>query len=298
MEQQRLGPRVTVLFGESHGKYPDGNTVVVDGDDRTAVIDPSLSSRNHDLGPIDVVLLTHTHEDHTAGLSALDVDDIKVHHRDLAALHSIEGLMNLYGLAGEARQAMARYVIDGYYFEGWPQATGLDDGELVDLGGVTVRVVHAPGHTGGHSVMVIEGADQPTVAVVGDIDLTSFGPYYGDAASDLGEFRATLASVRTLPADHYVTFHHKGIVDGSDRWVAAVDAFASPIERRTAAIRHMLSEPKTIDQMADVGIIYRPGTTPPVFGRAVEVRSLGLHLDEMVASGEVQRDGDWFALRG
>ena len=34
--------RVTVLFGEKQGKYPQGNTLVVRGDEESLVIDPCL----------------------------------------------------------------------------------------------------------------------------------------------------------------------------------------------------------------------------------------------------------------
>ncbi len=291
-EERALGPHVTVLFGQQHGKYPDGNSVQVVGAECSALIDPSLGLRNRPTIEVDMVLLTHTHEDHAAGISAVDFTSLHVHEADRAALQSVDGLMALYGLTGDAAADMTELVINGFHFRGWPDALGFADGDVFDLGGVTVRVVHTPGHTGGHSVLVIEAADGPTVAVAGDIDLSSFGPYYGDAASSLSDFQRTLAAVRDLRADHYVTFHHKGVIDGVDAWRDAVDAFAAVIDRREQALLAMLDEPRTLGELVAVGIVYRAGTAPPVFGPSVERRSIAQHLDRLVTAGRVAVSGE------
>jgi glyoxylase-like metal-dependent hydrolase (beta-lactamase superfamily II) len=291
-DERSLGPSVTVLFGQSSGKYPDGNSVLVRGSQRSVLIDPSLGVRCRPTIDVDMVMLTHTHEDHAAGISAVRFGSLHVHEADLAALQSVDGLMALYGLTGQAAADMTELVSDGFHFAGWPDALGFAHGDVFDLGGVSVRVVHAPGHTGGHSVLVAETAGGPTVAVAGDIDLSSFGPYYGDAASSLDDFQRTLSVVRELRADHYVTFHHKGVIDGFDAWRAAVDAFAAVIDRREGALLDLLAEPRTLDELAAVGIVYRAGTAPPVFGLPVERRSIAQHLERLVGAGRVELTGD------
>ena len=65
-----------------------------------------------------------------------------------------------------------------------------------------------------------------------DIDLTGFGPYYGDVWSDLDDFEASLVKVRDEHAEHYVTFHHKGVIDGRDAFVEMLDDFHAVIGRR------------------------------------------------------------------
>lgn len=287
IERRSLGAHTTVLVGPERGKYPDGLSVLVQGRDLSVLVDPSFSVRSEGL-TVDRVLLTHTHEDHVAGLSAVHFDDVGVHHADLAALRSVDALMTLYGLPRGEWPAMTELVSTKYHFDGWPAATGLDDATVVDLGGVTIRVIHAPGHTAGHSVLLVE---PDGVLVCGDIDLTGFGPYYGDAASSLDDFERTLVIVREIPAAHYATFHHKGVVEGQANFVAAVDAFAAVIGRRSEAVLALLDRPRTLDELAATGIIYRPGTRPPVFGESVERYSIERHLARLVADGAVATDG-------
>ncbi|MFZ4718695.1 MAG: MBL fold metallo-hydrolase [Ilumatobacteraceae bacterium] len=289
--RRELGRHVTVLFGHEQGKYPDGNTVVVRGTHDSVVIDPALSARTLD-PPLEVghVLLTHPHEDHVAGVSAVLAGSVAVHEADHAAVQSVDGLMALYGVPEESRQGMTDLVVQRFHFEGWPDAVALRDGDTIDLGGVTVQLVHAPGHTAGHSVYVIDDGEM-IVVVTGDVDLSTFGPYYGDAASSLTEFRSTLAMLRDLRADHYVTFHHKGVIDGHDAFADAIDAYIAVFGRRTESLLALLDRPRTFDELVDDGIVYRAGTRPPVFGDSVERFSIRRHLDELLADGTIGTDG-------
>jgi glyoxylase-like metal-dependent hydrolase (beta-lactamase superfamily II) len=295
---RHLGRHVTVLFGHEQGKYPDGNTVLVRGRDGSVLIDPALSVRNaRPQLAVDTVLLTHTHEDHAAGLSAVSTNDIRVHQADLAALRSVDDLMRLYGVPEVLWPQMTELVTGRFHFEGWPSATGLVDGDVVDLGDALVRAIHAPGHTSGHTVYLAEGDDGVRVLVMGDIDLSTFGPYYGDASSSLEDFEATLASLRELQADHYVTFHHKGVIDGYDAFRAAVDTYAAVFGRRRESLLGLLFQPRTFEELVESGIVYRAGTRPPLFGESVERHSIRRHLDRVLADGAVATDGSHYWCR-
>ncbi|MEQ1699788.1 MAG: MBL fold metallo-hydrolase [Ilumatobacteraceae bacterium] len=284
-----LGSHTTVLFGVDAGKYPDGNSVIVRGSHSSLLIDPAMS-RHADSPAIEVdhVLLTHTHEDHLAGLSAVRAGSISVHEADLAALHSLDGLLALFGTPASGVAAMSEMLTTRFHYVGWPQAMGFVDGAVWDLGGVSVRAVHTPGHTAGHCVFVIEPDDgSHRVVVLGDIDLSGFGPYYGDAQSSLEAFEATLAMLPSIEADHYVTYHHKGVVDGHEAFVAALEPFTAMIARREQALLGMLATSQTFDELLAVGIVYRPGTRPPLFGDVIEANSIRMHLSRLVAVGAV-----------
>jgi glyoxylase-like metal-dependent hydrolase (beta-lactamase superfamily II) len=295
---RQLGRYTTVLFGHEQGKYPDGNSVLVQGATGSALIDPSLSVAHADPPlTVDTVLLTHTHEDHAAGVAAVRWGALRVHHHDLEALRSVDGLMALYGLPHELWPQMVEFVTERFHFTGWPQAEGIADGESLDLGGVTITLLHAPGHTAGHSLYLIEGDDGVRVVVTGDIDLTGFGAYYGDAASSLDSFEQTLQMAREVVADHYVTFHHKGVVDGHAAFVAAVDAYAESFQRREDALRALLQQPRSFDDLVAEGIVYRAGTRPAVFGESVERRTIQQHLDRLIANGAVEVRGEQYCCR-
>jgi glyoxylase-like metal-dependent hydrolase (beta-lactamase superfamily II) len=281
-DARRLTPEVTVLVGPANGAYPSGNSLVVRGRGETVVIDPSVTVAERGVPHrVDAVINSHSHEDHLAGNGAFASARVHIHHADLPGARSLDGLLDVYGLAGEPRAAFGRVVEDEFHYAPRPDAEGFHDGHVFDLGGVTVEAVHLPGHTRGHSGFRISGG----VFFLSDIDLTGFGPYYGDAWSDLEDFIDSIARVRDEDADVYVTFHHKGVIEGREAFLALLDGFAAVIERRHAAMLEHLAEPRTLDEMAAHRFVYRPHVDH-VFADAVERRTAELHVQRMLRRGE------------
>ncbi len=279
-----LTDHVSVLRGEANGAYPSGNSVVVKGASEALIIDPSVTvvAKGGATVPIDVVLNSHGHEDHMPGNGFFADARIGVHHDDLHAAHSLDGLLDIYGLDGTVRSDFATTILEEFHYTPRPDAEGFSDGDVFDLGGgVTVEAVHLPGHTRGHSGFRMTGG----VFFLSDIDLTGFGPYYGDVWSDLEQFEASLIQVREEEAEHYVTFHHKGVISGKETFVEMCDAFTAVIARRHDAMLEFIAEPRSIDDFIATRFIYRPHVQH-VFADSVERRSAELHIQRMLDRGE------------
>lgn len=283
VDERRLTDRVSVLVGPDNGKYPSGNSLVVRGDGESVIIDPSVSvvERGGAPIPIDAVLNSHAHEDHLPGNGLFTDARIHIHDDDLPGAHSMDGLMDVYGLQGQARADFTREVIENFNYSPRPDAMGFTDGHRFDLGAINVEAVHLPGHTRGHSGFRIDGG----VFFLSDIDLTGFGPYYGDVWSDLEDFEASLEKVRDEEADYYVTFHHKGVIEGRKQFVEMLDGFHAVIGRRHDAMLDFLTEPRSLDDMVDHRFVYRQHVTS-TFLLSVERRTADLHVARMLARGE------------
>jgi glyoxylase-like metal-dependent hydrolase (beta-lactamase superfamily II) len=284
----QLGP-VTVHFGEKTGKYPDGNQVVVRGSDTLAIFDtPQVA--NHvgtALDDADLVILGHVHEDHMAGLHRLPQAQVQVHEADLDAARSWQGLSRHYGYPQPVLDALRRKIEVDFHYRPRPDATGYADGAVWDLGGVRVRAVHLPGHTAGHCVLLVEPQG---IAFIGDFDLSSFGPYYGDATSSLADFRRSLQRLAELPASVWVTSHHKGVVDDRVQFDALLQAFAGRIDEREARLLQMLAAgPQDLRQLVEQRLLYPPEAEDLWVGCA-EARSIVQHLDELRVAGRVAVD--------
>jgi glyoxylase-like metal-dependent hydrolase (beta-lactamase superfamily II) len=288
----RLGEHVTVIIGAAGGKYPDGNSTLVRGREGAVLIDPSLTVHGRGGIPdVDRVLVSHAHEDHVAGIGATAATHVHSHVDDVIGVRSLEGLLEVYGLPPDDAARFGETPLADFHIGPVPHATGFADGDVFDVGGATLEVMHLPGHTRGHSAFIIE---PDGVAFVGDVDLSTFGPYYGDHWSDLEDFVSSIAKVRELDAAHYVTFHHKGIVSGRDEFLRQLDTFAAVIPRRDERLLAMLARPCSFTDLVDEGIIYRPGTRPPNFGDSVEHRSIEMHLARLVRECAVVLEGDLY----
>lgn len=282
-DERVLTERVSVLVGERNGNYPSGNTLLVRGEGETVVIDPSieLTRRGGAPSPVDAVINSHAHEDHMAGNHLYPDARVHLHHLDVPGAQSLDGLLDVYGIEPERRAALGSHLVERFDFAPRPDAIGFGDGHVFDLGGVEIEAVHLPGHTRGHSGFRVSTG----VFFLSDIDLTGFGPYYGDAWSDLDDFEQSLVEVRDEHADFYVTFHQRGVIEGREHFLELLDAFASVIPRRHDAMLRFLAEPRTVDDMVEHRFIYRPHVDL-IFVPMVERRSAELHLQRMLRRGE------------
>jgi glyoxylase-like metal-dependent hydrolase (beta-lactamase superfamily II) len=111
--------RVTVLFGEKHGKYPQGNTVVVRGEEESLVIDPCLGliPRRDRLPAVDRVVNSHCHEDHVAGNHLFPEVPWHLHELDAPGMRSLDDFMAIYGFDDEAVDRDFRpLVVNQFHF--------------------------------------------------------------------------------------------------------------------------------------------------------------------------------------
>ena len=128
------------------------------------------------------------------------------------------------------------------------------------------------------------------VLYLGDIDLSSFGPYYGDAWSSLEDFERTLSRARSLEARWYATFHHIGVVEGRPAFLERLDRYAAVIADRECRLLAYLAEPRSLDEIAAHRFVYRPQDPVP-FAEPVERRSMGQHVERLVRDGRVREVG-------
>jgi glyoxylase-like metal-dependent hydrolase (beta-lactamase superfamily II) len=281
--------RVTVFFGEKNGKYPDANQVIVRGSDTQVAFDTPITA-NH-IGPefeaSDMVILGHVHEDHMAALHLLPDAPVHVHEADLAAAQSWEGLRAAYGSdESYVDEMLAKFKRD-FFYAPRPDAIGYKDGAAWDLGQSRVRAFHLPGHTAGHCALLVEPEG---VAFIGDIDLSGFGPYYGDASSDLSDFRRSLKRVADIPAKVWVTSHHRGVYADREKFLRDLAAYTATLDARDKRLMDLLREsPKTLAQLVECRLLYPPGHQD-LWVVDAETRSISAHLTEMLDGGQVQVD--------
>ncbi|MFI5397261.1 MAG: MBL fold metallo-hydrolase [Candidatus Binatia bacterium] len=285
LEDRKIGS-VTVLFGAYGGRYPYGNSLLVKGAEETVLIDPSLSviPRRDALPRVDRVLNSHSHEDHIAGNHLFPDVSWYLHELDLTNIHSLDNMMAMYGYGGDLDAGFRAILLDEFHFTPRPDALGYRDGDVFDLGGSRVRVIHTPGHTRGHCALYIEPDD---VLYLADIDLSSFGPYYGDAWSSLEDFERSLRQVGLIEARWYATFHHVGVLEGPAAFLERLDRFAGVIRTRERRLLAFLGEPKTLDEIVEHRFIYRKEDMVS-FADMVERRSMEQHVEMLRRTGRVR----------
>ena len=286
---------LTVIPGPKNGKYPFCNAIFID-DEVQAVIDPASDKaaleRLAENEKIDVLINSHYHEDHFTYNYLFPDADFYVHADDAPCFHSIDKLLEAYGIAdGPESDAWRAILINSFNYQERMPARHLQDGDILDFGKTRLQVIHTPGHTPGHCGFFCESEN---LLFLGDIDLTPFGPWYGDAVSDIAQTINSVHRLLEIPAKVFVTSHNMGVVTGDIRGLAK--AYLEVIYEREEKIINFLSAPRTLEEIAEQWFIYKKPREPKEFFMFGERGMVKKHLDYLIQKGRAARSGDHYYL--
>jgi glyoxylase-like metal-dependent hydrolase (beta-lactamase superfamily II) len=241
------------------------------------VIDPG--SNKHELRSlaeegVGIAILSHYHSDHLRDLKELKGAKVCVHELERAAIESWEGMAELVWFPEEVRdptwQKRKLKEVGGW---GWKVSHAFRHEEEMTIGEVKVKVIHTPGHTPGHCCFWFP---DHKVLYSSDIDLTDFGPWYGNAASDVDAFLDSIRRVGELGPELTVTGHETGTLAGDISGRLA--QYASIIESRHQQILDFLSSPRSLDEIVGQGFIYGAYYSPANSYHLQEWRMVRHHL--------------------
>jgi len=267
-----FGP-LKVIPGENGSRFPFSSTLFID-DDVKVVIDTGAGSKAmldlKERQRIDMVINTHYHFDHIAYNYLFDESKILINdreaecYRDRRKIGKLLGMVEVYGekwvdgwleRISNPDSKQSPYVPQNNH-KWWLSSARVDEvyswGDILDFGRTKAHVIGAPGHSEGFCCMYFPDLG---VAYVADFDLTAFGPWYGGTDGDIDLFIESCRNIAELDAKYFITGHEIGIL-GKDDFKIGVDNFLHRIEKRDSLILSRLSEPSTLEALADMGLIY------------------------------------------
>ncbi len=225
------------LFSGQHCLLVDAGVASTPAD----CIIPALHALGLSPRDLDWLLCTHAHADHLGGMAALfDASGgrlrVLAHALDARAIADHRYLAAVVnGMTDEASIAayLARCGPDV------PVHIALQGGEMIDLGGLTLEVIHAPGHTPGNLALfepahgaLIHGESvmpAPQAGAAGLCATTHLG-------SDPVAYRSALQRLQALPFTWFVPSHEPPMDKDAGRQriaaaLADLDAFEAAVRK-------------------------------------------------------------------
>lgn len=288
--------RITFIPGPRDGRYPACNSLFID-DDIKAVIDPGSDESEllkiSNIKP-DMVISSHYHEDHRTYLNMFADSDLAVHGAEIPCYHSINSFLDYYGLLGRRHEKAWRDVaVNKFNYRERAPEQEIADGDIIHFGATRLRVVHTPGHSPGHCCFHFE---QEGVLFLADLDMTSFGPWYGDRVSDIDQTIDSIRRIVQIDAKTYITSHSR-VIKGDIGKLA--EDYIGVIERREERLLEYLSEPRTLDDIVQQWICYGKSREPDYFFEFGERSLMKKHLERLEKHGiaALAEDGRYFLIR-
>lgn len=288
-EPVSFGP-ITFVPGRKGGRYPYCHSLVVDQGAETWVVDPAadkdyfreLARTRRVTG----VFLSHFHEDHQKYNYLFPQATFYGPLLEEEAFSSLDGVFRFMGITGpDFRDYWRRTLIQDFHFRPPAHFSPYLPGQLFQLGEVTLEIIPAPGHTPGHSCFHFPRQE---VLFLADVDLTPFGPWYGDATSDLAVFEATLNDLRAFPARTFLTAHEQGIFTAAE-FHQGLAAFHQVIARRESRLLEALATPQSLDRLVARRLIYGKMKQPQFVYDHMESQMVAKHLDRLLRQGLIAR---------
>lgn len=243
---------------------------------------------------IDLILISHGHEDHTAGNYLFKDAKICCHKLDAPAVRSVEKLKELYGLPPgvELEKFLDLYLRDFFRLKDSRVDLEFKNGHVFDLGSIKLNVIHTPGHSAGHCCFSVPSE---RLVFLADIDLSTFGPWYGCIDSDVDQFIKSIDILNGLDFEIAIS-SHKPITYGCETIREKLDAYLNKIFEREKKLIDFLSEERTIQEIVPRAFIYKEFPEPKIIYEHFEKIMIEKHLERLVRQNLVTRTNRGFKL--
>ncbi|MFX1417681.1 MAG: MBL fold metallo-hydrolase [Promethearchaeota archaeon] len=286
--------KIYFIQGAREGKYPYSHSMLIED----LLIDTGISSRLlrklKRLFPINKILLSHWHEDHTSGNRLFPNTRFFIHSKDKFLIENVNKFNEFYGISNTQAEKESEWVMESLRLTNTKIDKVIEDNEVIEVkDGLKVKIIHTPGHTAGHCAFFELNSK---IAFLADIDLTNF-VFYAGIDSNLIDFEESLDKLNKFNIKMAVT-GHRGIIEGENVIKEELNKYKSIIYKRDQRILSYFSEgnPKNIINFKNKNLIYKYYSQFKEYEIIAELIMIEKHFDKFLKYGLIEQKGNGYVL--
>lgn len=283
---RKLADNVYFVEGEGNGRFPSCHgflftgfeTVLIDagmGDDRIRAIDQDKR--------IDTLIISHSHPDHIRYWHVLKDRRILLPKETPDTVKDLQLLGERFTGTAERGAYWAKLVRNSFGVRPLPDADDTyEDGDVLEIGGAELQAIRADGHIRDHYCFLERKSG---TLMTTDIDLTAFGPWYGNPESDIETFANSVRKVMGLSYNRVCSSHRLPIEGDATRHFVT---FLGGFTRHRKAVLTLCKTPSTLEEIAAVSPFYGNGLPDKTIQRMFERNMVEKNLALLMRDGLVE----------
>ncbi|MHA2040918.1 MAG: MBL fold metallo-hydrolase [Candidatus Thorarchaeota archaeon] len=299
-----IEPHVHLIRGLNKGRFPEANSLFIDDEILTLVdagsdmsqVSKTLKSLGHRMEDIERLILTHFHLDHkhhSEEIHEISGCEVICHPLSDKGVETFQGMAEYYGITNHRVFDTWKDMVKGWIppiHDDYTVTGHYEDMKTISCGAVDLIPIHLPGHTLDHTCFGINGFE---IIFLVDIDLTGFGPWYGNDVSDIREFQESIKRVMNLEPKMGISSHLLDPV--TDDLSRRLGNYQDTFEEREVKILKNISEGfDTLEKLIRLPTIY-PRIPNEVFLVFEEYMVLK-HLEILLEDAKIVQEGNQYRI--
>jgi glyoxylase-like metal-dependent hydrolase (beta-lactamase superfamily II) len=284
----QLDEDVYLIIGKNKGTFPYSNSLLI-ADEEVVLIDSGIGEEQLGIikDEVDILINSHYHIDHILGNYLFE--NLWIVEEEADVTSSFENYKRFAGILGTSiEDSWLAWFHQYFKFHASSPTSIFKSNEVFKFGDTNWQAVHTPGHSPGHCAFY---EPRRKIMFASDIDLTPFGPWYGNPTADLPDFIDSIKLLSNFDIDVICSSHSYPKKDNIKE--ALVD-YLNIVFARDRCILKLLEMERTIDDLESQDIIYNKSQKRYKAFAWFEKNMLKKHIDLLIETGKVEREGEKF----
>jgi glyoxylase-like metal-dependent hydrolase (beta-lactamase superfamily II) len=286
MDTQPIGQDIHFVIGENSGTFPYSNSLLITGDEVVLIDSGTGDERVRAISDhVDILINSHYHIDHILGNYLFK--ELWVIEEEAGVTSSFQNYKKYAGILDTPIESQwMSWFNEHFAFHPSSHTRTYKPNEVFRIGDMKWKAVHTPGHSPGHCVFY---EPNRRIMFASDIDLTPFGPWYGNPNANLTDLIRSIKKLLDFDIEIICSSHS---LPQTENIKEDLRTYLDIINQRDVTILDYLENGMTIDELESKNIIYKESQKRYKAFAWFEKKMIEKHLLIMIDKGMIELNNE------